>query len=347
MIGGTFTTGHPPLPVDATVTPMPFLLAIVTLLSALLVNLIRQRLRAQLLDVPNHRSSHTVPTPRGGGLGFLLAFGVALPFLLWLRPDTHPMTLAQVVGVLFPLALIGYLDDLQSLPARTRYGVQLLSAGLAVYCFGPFPQPWFSSLGWMGGILTLGLTLIGFTAIVNLTNFMDGLDGLVGGVSLVQLAFLAWYLPQPMWSLLAAALAGFLWWNWPPAKIFMGDVGSTTLGGAMALALIMAPSQQWTLLALTLPITGDAIYTLFRRLFRGENLFKAHRTHLYQRLHQRGLPAIAITLAYMGLTGIIALALATLGALGAWLSLGGTLILIALAEGYLQGWIPNRRSEPF
>lgn len=326
---------------------MPFLLVVVTLLSALLVNGIRQRLKAQLLDVPNHRSSHTVPTPRGGGLGFLLAFLVALPFLPWLRPDTDPLILAQVVVVLLPLALIGYLDDLHSLPARTRYGVQLLSAGLAVYCFGPFPQPWFLSWGLVGVVIAGGLTLLGFTTLVNLTNFMDGLDGLVGGISLVQFAFLAWYLPQPIWGLLAAALVGFLVWNWPPAKIFMGDVGSTTLGGAMIVALMLAPGQHWPLLALTLPITGDAIYTLFRRLFRGENLFKAHRTHLYQRLHQRGIPSVAITLTYMGLTVLIALALAILGPTGAWISLAITLTLIALGEGYLQRWMPNRRSEPF
>lgn len=319
---------------------MPVLLIraiVVTLLSALLVNVIRQRLRAQLLDVPNHRSSHTIPTPRGGGLGFLLAFLVALPSLLWLTPGTDPRTLASVVVVLTPLALIGYLDDLHSLPARTRYGVQLISAGLAVYCFGSFfPQPWFAALGLGGMAIAVGLTLLGFTTLVNLTNFMDGMDGLVGGVSLVQFAFLAWYVPQPIWGLLAAALVGFLWWNWPPAKIFMGDVGSTTLGGAMALALMMAPSQPWALLALTLPLTGDGIYTLFRRLFRRENLFKAHRTHIYQRLHQRGIPSVAITLTYMGLTALIALALATLGSLGAWLSLATTGGLITLSEVYLQ-----------
>ena len=315
---------------------MPILLPLIALVSALLVNLIRQRLRVALLDIPNQRSSHTTPTPRGGGLGFWVAFLLALPFLLWLKPETNPLTLISVVVVLLPLAIIGYLDDLYSLSARTRYGVQLLSAGLAIYCFGPFPQPWLSPLGLGGTLLAISLTLLGFTTLVNLTNFMDGLDGLVGGVSLVQFAFLVWYLPQSIWWLLAAALIGFLGWNWPPAKIFMGDVGSTTLGGALGLALMMAPNQHWILLALTLPITGDAIYTLFRRLFRRENLFKAHRTHLYQRLHQRSLPSVAITLGYMGLTGLIALALATLGALGAWVSLAGTLGLIALAEGYLQ-----------
>ncbi|MEB3290261.1 MAG: glycosyltransferase family 4 protein [Leptolyngbya sp.] len=320
---------------------MPILLLLTTLVSALLVNLIRQRLRAALLDIPNQRSSHTIPTPRGGGLGFWVAFLLALPWLRWLQPDISPLTIVSVVLVLVPLALIGYLDDLHSLPARTRYGVQILSAGLAIYGFGPFPQPWLASLGLGGTVLAVSLTLVGFTALVNLTNFMDGLDGLVGGVSLVQFSFLAWYLPQPLWGLLAAALVGFLWWNWPPAKIFMGDVGSTTLGGALGVALLLAPSQQWSLLAITLPITGDAIYTLFRRLFRRENLFKAHRTHLYQRLHQRGLPSVAITLGYMGLTGLIALALATLGPLGSWVSLAGTLGCIALTEGYLLSSAPS------
>ena len=315
---------------------MPILLPLTALASALLVNLIRQRLRTALLDIPNQRSSHTTPTPRGGGLGFWVAFLLALPLLLWLQPDLSPLTVVSVVVVLLPLALVGYLDDLHSLPARTRYGVQVISAALAIYCFGPFPQPWLSALGLGGTVLTVAFTVVGFTALVNLTNFMDGLDGLVGSVSLVQFAFLAGYLPQPLWGILAAALVGFLWWNWPPAKIFMGDVGSTTLGGALGVALLMAPSQQWSLLAITLPITGDAIYTLFRRLFRRENLFKAHRTHLYQRLHQRGLPSVAITLGYMGLTGLIALALVTLGTLGAWVSLAGILGCIALAEGYLQ-----------
>ncbi|QQE65507.1 UDP-N-acetylmuramyl pentapeptide phosphotransferase/UDP-N-acetylglucosamine-1-phosphate transferase [Leptolyngbya sp. BL0902] len=315
---------------------MPLLLLLTALLSALLVNFIRQRLRAQLLDIPNHRSSHTVPTPRGGGLGFWVAFLLALALLPWLSPGVALSNLMAVVIVLLPLALIGYWDDLHSLSARTRYGVQLMSAGLAVYFFGPFPQPWFEALGPGGIAIAVVLTLIGFTTLVNLTNFMDGLDGLVGGVSLVQFAFLGWYLANPIWGLLAAALLGFLWWNWPPAKIFMGDVGSTTLGGAITLALMMAPSQHWILLALTLPITGDAIYTLFRRLLRRENIFKAHRTHVYQRLPQRGIPPMVVTLIYMGLTGLIVLLITTLGALGAGLSATITLSLIALAEGYLQ-----------
>lgn len=314
---------------------MPILLPLTAIASALLVNLIRLRLRAQLMDIPNHRSAHTVPTPRGGGLGFLLAFLLGLPLLIWLRPDLSPRLVLQVLSVLAPLALVGFLDDRQSLPARRRYGVQLLSAGLAVLWFGPFPQPWLAPLGLVGQALGILFTLIGFTALVNLTNFMDGLDGFVGSISALQLILLGLLLNQPLWLLLAASLLGFLRWNWAPAKIFMGDVGSTTLGGAVALALMQAPSQPWTLLSLTLPITADAIYTLSRRLTRSENIFSPHRTHLYQRLHQQGWSAPGITLTYLAYTLIIALLL-QLGEIGPWIVIGLTIGLIAVTEAYLQ-----------
>lgn len=314
---------------------MFLLLPLTALASAWLVNLIRHRLRAQLMDIPNHRSAHTIPTPRGGGLGFLLAFLLGLPVLLWLRPDLSPRLVWQVLSVLAPLALVGFLDDRQSLPARTRYGVQLLSASLAVLWFGPFPQPWLAPLGLVGQAIAILLTLIGFTALVNLTNFMDGLDGFVGSISALQLTLLGLLLNQPLWLLLAAALIGFLRWNWAPAKIFMGDVGSTTLGGAVAIALMQAPSQPWALLALTLPITADAIYTLSRRLSQGENIFAPHRSHLYQRLHQNGWTAPTITLTYLTYTLVIALLL-QIGAAGPWLGLALTLGLVAVTETYLQ-----------
>jgi UDP-N-acetylmuramyl pentapeptide phosphotransferase/UDP-N-acetylglucosamine-1-phosphate transferase len=309
-------------------SPMPLILLLTAILSALLVNLIRQRLRAKLLDIPNHRSSHTIPTPRGGGLGMLLAFVVALPCLLWLEPSTDPLFVAQVVSVLFPLALIGYLDDLKSLPTLTRYGIQLLSAGLAVLWFGPFPQPWLMNFGALGVGMSIVLTLIGFTTLVNLTNFMDGLDGLVGGISFIQFCFLAWYLSQPIWFVLA-------------------------LGGAMTLALLSGsqqmatPSQSWALLALTLPITGDAIYTLFRRFMRHENLFQAHRSHIYQRLHQQGIAPATLSLTYMGITVLTALALTRLGSWGALFSLALTVVLGSLAEIYLHRHKKKPDVEPW
>jgi Fuc2NAc and GlcNAc transferase len=156
------------------------------------------------------------------------------------------------------------------------------------------------------------LTIIGMTAFINFYNFMDGLDGLVAGVTAVQLGFLALWLNQPILWLLVAALLGFLYWNWSPAKIFMGDVGSTTLGAVVAIAFLSSnntPASAWSAIAITLPLIGDAIYTLCRRLLRGENIFKAHRSHLYQRLQQSGWPHAQVATTYMGITFLIALSL--------------------------------------
>ncbi|ASC72554.1 putative undecaprenyl-phosphate N-acetylglucosaminyl 1-phosphate transferase [Halomicronema hongdechloris C2206] len=304
-----------------------------------LVAMMRHWFRAQLLDVPNDRSSHRTPTPRGGGLGFMLAF--ILTSLAALARSDFPVTLPgllQIGAVLLPLALIGFLDDWYTISARSRYGVHLLAAVLAIYSFGPFPQPWLTPWGLLGQTLAIGLTILGMTALVNFTNFMDGLDGLVASVSAVQFAFLALYLNQPVWWLLVAALVGFLRWNWSPAAIFMGDVGSTVLGGACAIALLQAPSLDlaWRALAITLPITADAIYTLCRRLWRRENIFQAHRFHLYQRLKQRGWSHGQVAATYGGLTGAIALLIYSLPGWGSLLSLGLSFAAIALGEWHLS-----------
>ena len=296
------------------------------LLSLLTVALIKQRFGQQLLDIPNDRSSHTQPTPRGGGLGFIIAFAITsaiAPF-----PLSLPLWL-----VLLPLTIIGILDDRQGVPAALRYLVQLGAASIAVAAFGSFPLPW-SSFGVAGQISVIALTLIGITALINFYNFMDGLDGLVAGTTAVQLGFLAFYLHQPVLWLLVAALLGFLRWNWSPAQIFMGDAGSTVLGATVAIALLNNGDsvRTWSALAITFPLVLDAIYTLIRRLIRQENIFQAHRSHLYQRLQQSGWSHAQVASTYLGLTLAIALSISLLGTLGAWLSLIGVVGAIALGE---------------
>ena len=214
------------------------------LLRALLPNL-----RRRLLDQPNARSSHSQPTPRGGGVAFvLLAAGtqlamVALPLLA------------------LPLAVVGFLDDRHNLSAGLRYGVQLATA-LLVILASPLPLPW----------LGLPLLLIAVTAVINFTNFMDGLDGLVSGCMAVAFSALALKLaaPWPIWWLVGALL-GFLLWNWSPAKVFMGDVGSTFLGAVFAGLVLQAPSWQEALglLLVATPLLGDAFLCVPRRLLSG------------------------------------------------------------------------------
>ncbi len=308
-------------------------------LSLLSVAVIKQSFKKQLIDIPNERSSHIFPTPRGGGLGFIIAvagviltsqfFGVNL-----IESQQNTLWIA-----LIPLIAISIIDDWRGVPAGIRYLVQLSVASIvAIYC-GAFPFPVLDKLGIVGAIIATILTIIGMTAMINFYNFMDGLDGLVGGVSALQLAFLAIWFNQPLLWLLVAALAGFLYWNWSPAKIFMGDAGSTILGAVVAIALLSNtknPSAAWSAVAITLPLIGDAIYTLCRRLLRGENIFKAHRTHLYQRLQQSGLSHSQVAITYICLTLLIASSIQFFGVIGAWSSVACVVIAIACGETYLN-----------
>ncbi|WP_354634716.1 glycosyltransferase family 4 protein [Planktothricoides raciborskii] len=335
------------------------ILSLITfLLSLLTTGWVKQRFRQNLLDIPNDRSSHSQPTPRGGGLGFIIAFAsisILTPILSSYFPKIFPNNILQITAssqilniwlILTPLAIIGIIDDQRNVPASIRYLVQLTAAGIALFCFGPFPQPWLTSFGLPGQIIAYTLTAIAITALINFYNFMDGLDGLVAGVTAVQLGFFALYLNQPVWWLLAAALLGFLWWNWSPAKIFMGDVGSTVLGAAVVIPMLNTdnPTQAWTAIAITLPLTADAIYTLIRRLMRRENIFKAHRSHLYQRLQQSGWTHAQVASTYIGCTVLIALSILGWGAMGAGIGLALVVVGMVGGEVYLGRGAEERRS---
>ncbi len=326
------------------------ILSLLTLLLSLLsTGWLIQRFSQNLLDIPNDRSSHSQPTPRGGGLGFIIAFAsisILTPILSSYFPKIFPASILQITAssqilniwlILTPLAIIGFLDDKHNIPASIRYLVQLTAAAIALFCFGPFPQPWLTSFGLPGQIIAYTLTAIGITALINFYNFMDGLDGLVAGVTTVQLGFFALYLNQPLWWLLVAALLGFLWWNWSPAKIFMGDVGSTVLGAAVVIPMLNTdnPTQAWTAIAITLPLTADAIYTLVRRLMRRENIFQAHRSHLYQRLQQSGWSHRQVASTYISFTLLIAVSILVWGAMGAGIGLALVVVGIVGGEVYL------------
>ncbi|MGK7877124.1 MAG: glycosyltransferase family 4 protein [Xenococcaceae cyanobacterium] len=307
------------------------------LISLLTVALIEQHFSQQLLDIPNERSSHTQPTPRSGGLGFIITFAItswiAAAIGIPLKPQP-PLWL-----VLIPLTIIGILDDRQGVSAALRYLVQLSAASIAIAYLGPFSFPWLDSFGMVGQITAIALTAIGITAVINFYNFMDGLDGLVAGCTAVELGFIAIYLNQPIVWLLVAALLGFLWWNWFPAKIFMGDAGSTVLGATVAIALLNNNSntvRTWSALAIILPLVSDAIYTLFRRLMRRENIFQAHRSHLFQRLQQSGWSHAQVASTYICVNLLVATSISLFGSMGAWLSLIGVIVAIILGEIYLQ-----------
>jgi Fuc2NAc and GlcNAc transferase len=289
-------------------------------------------LRRRFLDQPNQRSSHRVPTARGGGVVFVLVASVASGISL-LSASLPALQLPQVALSLatFPLAVVGFLDDRQNLPPGWRYGVQLFTAWLLLL-LSPMAIPW----------IAFPLLLIAVTAVINFVNFMDGLDGLVAGCMAVALAAAALKLsaPWPVWALVGALL-GFLVWNWSPAKVFMGDVGSTYLGAVFAGLVLQVPSwpDALALLLVATPLVGDACVCVPRRFIAGQRVFQAHRLHLFQRLHQAGWPHARVSSLYVSATAVLAMALLT----------GGLLWVLALAalELLIGVWLDQRVAVPF
>ena len=284
-----------------------------------------------LLDQPNARSSHQQPTPRGGGVAFVLVAALANVIFL-VAVHLRPLDLQSgLLLIAVPLSVVGFFDDRYSLSASCRYGVQVFTALLLLW-LSPISFPW----------QMLPLLIVAITAVINFTNFMDGLDGLVAGCMAVALAAVALRLaaPWPIWALVGALL-GFLIWNWSPAKVFMGDVGSTFLGAVFAGLVLQAPSWQEALglLLVATPLLGDACLCVPRRLLAGQQVLQAHRLHLFQRLHQAGWPHARVSSLYIGATAVLALALL-------W---GGLLWLITLAafELLLGIWLDQRVAVPF
>jgi len=290
-----------------------------------------------MIDQLNDRSSHSQPTPRGGGVAFVLFASVASA-LAWLVRSTSfsaPLPLLAAPLIAMPLALVGFLDDRYNLPASWRYGVQLTTA-LVMILASPLVAPSLVVLP------LLMLLLFAVTAVINFTNFMDGLDGLVAGCMTVAITSAAIQLsaPWPIWALVGALL-GFLLWNWSPAKVFMGDVGSTFLGAVFAMLVLQAStwSEALALLLVATPLLGDACLCVPRRLMAGQRVFLAHRLHLFQRLHQAGWPHARVSSLYIAATAVLAIALFC----------GGLPWVIALAalEVLIAIWLDQQVAVPF
>ena len=247
--------------------------------------------RRAALDVPNARSLHQVPTPRGGGLAIVLTVLVLLPVWALLTGELGGKFFMPGWAATLLLAGLGLVDDLKPLPARVRLLIQLgvLGALLALYWSGAR-----APLVLAGG----GMAVIALAWLVNLYNFMDGSDGLATTQAIVTggcggvMAWLQGDVLVAGWALLvAAASAGFLPWNRSPARIFMGDVGSYTLGGSFAILIALAAARgisPWPFTILLAPFLTDASLTLVRRVLAGEVWYEAHRSHAYQLLVQAG-----------------------------------------------------------
>ncbi len=280
---------------------LAFLVAFV--LSVILTRLsIIAAVRFGVMALPGHRSSHEHPTPRVGGIGLVIAFIALVLFLaprIWNYGNMAEYVRVVMLGGILAF-LLGLTDDVRTLRPVVKLVGQIIIAAIPI-ALGVYVRE--ITLPFLGdvslGVAGIPLTYIWIVFFTNAFNFMDGMDGKAGSFSIIALVGLAvvlllnfngvmvdiarvYYFIFAM--ILIAAVGGFLMFNYPPASVFMGDCGSQFLGYMLAVNAVFFPKMFAGFFLALLPFTFDVVYTLIRRWRRGENLLKAHRSHLYQRL---------------------------------------------------------------
>jgi UDP-N-acetylmuramyl pentapeptide phosphotransferase/UDP-N-acetylglucosamine-1-phosphate transferase len=318
--------------------------AVVAVLSALVVRVVRKlAMKRELLDLPNERSSHKAPVPRLGGASFIPVVLAAIA-VLWTATRLPSMVVLLFFAGALMLYAISLIDDFSPVSARLRLLIQFAAAGsVTVACIRYFPTA-AGALPFGLPTAVLYLAVIWIVGLANIYNFMDGIDGIAGLQAVT--GGLAWFfigrsLEAPAVATLglfaAAGAFGFLTLNWPPAKIFMGDAGSTVLGYIFAVAPILVVVETGrsenlgavfvAAVLVVWPFLADGVFTILRRLRARENIFQAHRSHLYQRLIIAGRTHLQVTTIY-----------AVLGSCGAgfgWLTATGAARSWALVETFL------------
>ncbi|MEQ8440644.1 MAG: glycosyltransferase family 4 protein [Roseitalea porphyridii] len=302
--------------------------------------------RRAIMDAPNERSNHDVPTPRGGGIAVMLTIALGWAILVGARPDLTTGLSVIIMASAVLLATMSWVDDTRGLSASVRLPVHLAACALGVWAL---PGDGAVFQGLLPTEVDWVLSVLVWAGFLNFFNFMDGIDGITavettavaGGLFLIAALLPAESLPQAGLAAVAAAAVGFLFLNWSPARLFMGDVGSVPLGYLLGWFLLFLAAKGYWAPAVILPAyyLADAGITLIRRAARGEKVWQAHREHFYQR-------AVAAALdrgderhvAHRRISAVIALLNAALVALAAWslhapvpalaltvLSVGGTL----------------------
>lgn len=286
----------------------------VFLLSAKLTGIFASLFREKgIIDMPNERSSHKRPTPRGGGLAIIIGIIAGLGAMLLAGRFVEPPF--EVPGPLFwsgllLIAATGFIDDKYSLPAYVRFALHILAASLVFIETGglskfPLPSPFAFDLG---ALLNYILTVIWIVATINIYNFLDGIDGyaatqaVVAGLSMAIIDFHGSGFSIGM--LTGSSALGFLIYNWRPAKIFMGDIGSGVLGFIFSAGPLYFSHTDKNVAVFSMGIflwffLSDGAFTIIRRLLKGDKIWEAHRSHLYQRLVIAGIPHDKVVLGVM------------------------------------------------
>lgn len=309
--------------------------------------MLRLLLRWRVFDRPNHRSSHDHPKPRGAGLAVIAVVLVAWIIAAVTGGQAGAAFWLGIAGAGL-LALVSWADDLKSRPASLRFGVQVAAVVLGLWALDPAPV--------FQGLLPLpldrALTALLWLWFINLFNFMDGIDGITAvetvaiSAGLALIAAGAPHFPLGAFdaAVPAAAALGFLFWNWAPSRIFLGDVGSVPLGYLLGWLLVVAAAGGFWEAALILPLyyLADATWTLLRRALRREKLWRAHREHFYQRAVQRGFSHAAVA-GRIAACNAVLVALALFSPLASpgqsWILLG----LAVLAVGVLLFMLARER----
>ncbi len=307
----------------------------------------------RFMDHPNDRSLHEKPVPKGGGLGILA--GLALSMILFHSPSNELLWIAVLTLI---LGAFSFLDDLHHLSPLNRFLVQGLLAGILLAQVGwptelPLPggHVWPTEIGIVFGWLFV-------VWMTNLYNFMDGMDGFAGGMTVfgfATMAMLGWLAGDDAYALLCAVIAaaaiGFLWFNFPPARLFMGDVGSTSIGFLAAGLILLAHRQAlfplWVGTMAFTPFILDATITLARRLQRGERVWQPHRTHYYQRLVRMGWghrKTVLWEYGFMAFCTLAALWAVSLNPLAQWGLLGSVLLVHVFAMIWVEVYEQKKRA---
>lgn len=274
--------------------------------------------RLGVVQDPNERSSHTRPTPGGGGLGIVVGGTIGSAYAMWILPGG-----AFVVAMLaVVMAIVGFIDDRQHVAASVRLIVQLILVGVMVWTLQPLALTEALRVPFTFE-LAVPLVVIASIYWINLFNFMDGIDGLAATQAIFMIGAGLWLAvgggamaDAHFWwfAAVGAATIGFLLLNWPPARIFMGDAGSTYLGFMIAFAaltsIVLGWLTIWQWLILGAVFISDATVTILRRAFRGENVLAAHRIHAYQHLSRRWGSHLPVTLIAIAINLIVLLPLA-------------------------------------